>query len=230
MNVRNIVLRACVALLAAAAGCGKETDAGKQAAPAAQASRPGTLLPPLGEGARVVLEAEAGTVVSPMVVVPFEPYRHPRLGVQVASGGECVSIPDGVNPKDAKETALEGRVTLEFTVPKDGKYYIYPRAWWLDQCGNSFGMLIDGRNPTARPESTAALRPLIVGGDTTLEVWHWIKLMPDDVKSNAPRAFTLTRGRHTVTFTNREDGPKLDQIYITDDPDDRPAGIVKMTK
>ena len=52
-------------------------------------------------------------------------------------------------------------------------------------------MIVDGR------------RPLIVT-DSTCQVWHWVKLTPDDVK--------------------------LDQIYITDDPDDRPVGMVKVMK
>ena len=147
-----------------------------------------------------------------MVVEEIQPSSHPVLGPQSASGGRCVAVPEGAN-KDRKENP-RGKVTMKFNVPKNGTYYIHPRVWWKDGCSNSFGMAVDGAKP-------------IMVTDATYEVWHWVKLMPDDPRSSVPSGFKLAKGKHAVTFTNREDNVKLDQAYITDDPRAAPVGIVE---
>jgi hypothetical protein len=207
-------------LALAVAGCDNGAEPPKQAAP--KPTQKPTLLPELDTGFSVVLEAEAGAVEPAMVVEVFTPHEHADLGLQEASGGRCVSVPKGAN--DAAKQAklpLPGSVTLTFSVPKEGVYYIWPRCWWDDQCSNSFGMLLDGGS------QVAGAKPILVTG-TVYRAWRWIKFQALDPASGAPRGFRLIQGEHTITFTNREDQVKLDQVYITDDPYDVPSGI--MTK
>lgn len=173
------------------------------------------LLPALGGSEAVVLEAEAGKVEASMVVETFASYRHPKTGLQEASGGRCITIPKDANKAcKAENKDPAGKVELTFSVPKDGTYYIHPRVWWKDGCSNSLAMAVD---------TSAA----ILLTDGIYENWHWFEFKPDDFKSNAPRAFKLKKGEHTITFSNREDDVKLDQVYVTSDPDDRPAGIMQ---
>jgi len=169
------------------------------------------LLPALDRSAAVVLEAEAGNVEPAMVIEEFAGSVHKSLGLRKTSGGRCVSVPKDANA--AQKNKPKGTLALTFSVPKDGVYYIHPRTWWKDGCGNSLGMSVDGAPP-------------MLVSDGTYETWHWIKLNPDDFKSDAPRPFKLTKGEHTLTFSNREDDVKLDQVYVTSDPDDRPAGVM----
>lgn len=169
-----------------------------------------SLLPPLGSSFEIVLEAEDGEFEPDMVVEEIRP----RTGViGRASGGKCIAVPPDTNV-GRKKKYPEGKVVLKFSVPRDGKYYIFPRVWWFDQCGNSLGMIVD-----QRPERIFA--------DTTYKSWLWHKFQPKDAFSNDPRAFTLKKGEHTLTFKNAEDHVRLDQIYITDRPDNRPIGIMK---
>ncbi|MFH1730217.1 MAG: hypothetical protein ABIF82_01020 [Planctomycetota bacterium] len=187
-------------LLTALAGCGEDRP------PEAR------LLPPVDDAVIIVLEAEGGTFEPAMTVEDFAECTHPEAGLQEASGGRCIAVPKDANKADKDNP--KGRLVLKFTVPKDGTYYVHPRVWWKDGCGNTLGMAVDNS------------APLLVT-DSTYEVWHWVKLNPDDFKSTAPRPFKLKKGAHTITFSNREDDVKLDQVYITNDPDDRPAGVMR---
>jgi len=228
MASRHALVRAAILLLViAVAGCGKTHGGGDGNDPAKTTKAGPDLLPPLEDTCTIVLEAEDGEVEAPFRVEVFVATRHAK-GLQRASGGKCVGIPDGVNPKDPKVKApYKGRLALTFTVPQDGKYYIFPRAWWYDQCGNSFIMKVD--DGVELDVSTPVTK-------ATEKTWEWIKLPGRRTVKRAgatirlPRAFKLKKGKHTLTFLNREDGPKLDQVYITDDPEDSPKGLMKKTE
>jgi hypothetical protein len=217
LRVHPALRTATVAVALLAFGCGDGTGR------AADKGGKNKLLPLLDEGISIVVEAESGVVEPSMVVEEVKPDT--GLKGQEASGGRCVSVPKGANKacKKAKEDP-KGKVTVTFTVPKAGTYYIYPRCWWFDQCGNSFGMLIDGKNPLARRGSAKARKPMTVTG-TAYKAWNWIKFKALDNASTKARAFKLSKGKHTMTFTNREDDAKIDQIYITDDSTDVPQGV-----
>ena len=201
-----LFFRFCALLsLLTPAGCGDPSAP----SPAALAPR---LLPAENQPARIILEAETGAVEPAMIVEDFQPVNHPQLGLQTASGGKCVAVPRDANKADKKHP--KGQVTLQFTVPKDGTYYIFPRVWWTGGCGNSFGMALDGG-------------PALTVTDGDYDRWHWIKLLSDDPSATTPRPFTLKKGQHALVFTNREDASRLDQVYITDDPKDAPTGIMQ---
>jgi len=207
-----------VALIAGSAGCGQAADdAGvKGKEPGTQ----NTLLPPLPAGVKIVLEAEDATPEPDMVIEEFKPVRHPDLGMQKASGGKCAYVPKGVNDlaksEEGQKKGIEpkGKLTLKFSVPKEGKYCIYSRTYWTGGCSNSFTMVLDNHKPL---ELT----------DGTYYVWHWVTLRSEDPgELLSSRAFTLTQGEHTLVFANREDDTRLDQVYITDNPADKPAEIM----
>jgi hypothetical protein len=207
MRDLNTWLRAAFFVLALApAGCGDTEGT------AGQGGEGGNdLLPALDQGVRIVLEAEDSDEIEPAMVKETLPAPRPGTqSIHKASGGKCVSVPKDAN-KERKENPV-GKVTLKFEIPKDGTYYIYPRTWWKDGCGNSFGMSVDGGEP-------------ISVTDSTYEAWHWIRLSRRG--SALPRPFKLKKGKHTLTFVNREDHARLDQVYITDDPYDRPEGVMK---
>lgn len=209
LRSRTMAFLAMVVLAGCGSGEGKGADAGESPPPVRN------LLPPEDTGVRIVLEAEAGQVEPNMVIEEFQPVRHPDLGLQEASGGKCVLVPKDAN-KECKlnKTEPKGKVVLEFSVPKEGEYYIYPRVFWLGECWDSMEMSVDGG------------KGLLVT-DTRYNHWHWVKFSSPDETSTAPRSFRLAAGRHTLMFKNREDGTRLDQVYITDDPDDRPTGMKK---
>jgi hypothetical protein len=214
-------------LVCIAAGCGEGDSANASTANrtggdtgAAVGNGDGTggeraLLPALG-GFALVLEAESGEVKPPVVVEDFAP-KGPGVK-QKASGGKCIAVPWGAN-KECKEKKTEpvGSVELTFEVPEDGTYFIYPRVWWMGEgkgCSNSFWMTLNGGK---RISIT----------DATPDAWHWIKLKPLEVGGPKYRPFKLKKGKHTLVFLNREDGTKLDQVYITDDAEDVPAAIMQ---
>jgi hypothetical protein len=126
-----------------------------------------------------------------------------------------------VNKKDSAsaEHALEikqgagsgskvgGRVTYKFTVSEDGTYIFWARVWWLDSCGNSFTFSYNNG------------KKITLGNDNTYKRWHWKK---SRIK------LKLSKGEHTLTIFNREDGIKIDQLLITNDKLYIPQGIEKI--
>jgi len=220
MRTASWYLRLCALLaLLSALGCdetqgrgqasgGKKGD-GRQAAKKQGDHPAGAPMPKL-------LEAEGGDVGLDMVKGAAEdaPGRGDRYR---ASGGRCVYVPPNTNVGPKKKNP-KGHVRLTFTAPKDGKYYIHPRVWWTDGCSNSMGLIIS-QNGKARRET--------VFTNSTYKAWQWFKFPSPDPASEHPRAFRLKAGECVLTFTNQEDNVKLDQVYVTDDPEDAPAGVME---
>ena len=171
-----IAFSAMLVLAGCGSGEGKGADAGESLVPVRN------LLPPEDTGVRIVLEAEAGLVEPDMVLEEFQPVRHPDLGLQEASGGKCILVPKDAN-KECKlaKTEPKGKVVLDFNVPKEGTYYIYPRVFWLGECWDSMEMSVDGG------------KALLVT-DTRHNHWHWVKFSSLDETSTAPRAFRPASG------------------------------------
>lgn len=168
-------------------------------------------LPPVGKGFSLVIEAESGDIAAPLKIEDFAPRNHPQAGPQNASGGKCILVPEEV--KKDKSKPPTGSVKLVFKVPADGTYYIHPRVFWQHGCGNSINMIMNDAEPVA-------IR------DANYQVWHWITLVTGP-KLDKVKGFALKAGENTLIFANREPGVRLDQVFITDDPEKRPAGIMK---
>ena len=147
----------------------------------------------------VCFEAEATqSIEAPMQQASFNENSaaEQRKVAEAASGKSYLEIPQGKgNPPEI----LTGKAEWKFSVAQDEDYFMWCRVWWVDSCGNSLSVSVDGAKPFA------------LGQDATFKAWHWVK---------APARLTqldLTKGPHTLKISNREDGVKIDQILLVDD-------------
>lgn len=156
----------------------------------------------------VCFEAEATTnIVHPMRIAAPEKAARPGSADEV-SQGKYVEIPEGAG-YPPKVTA--GEATWTFEIPAAGRYYLWCRARWDNECGNSISMSIDDA------------KPFTFGQDATYESWHWVR---------APRRLAqleLTQGTHTLQAKNREDGVRIDQILLVRDKRYVPVGVEDTT-
>ena len=120
-----------------------------------------------------------------------------------AAGGVYLEIPQGAG----KPPDVQGEAAFEFVVDKPGTYYLWARVWWLDGCGNSLGMSLNGE------------KEFTFGQDATYKQWHWVKAPARLSQLN------LQAGKQTLKVANREDGVAIDQILITRNKRYVPVGI-----
>jgi len=144
----------------------------------------------MAAGHKLCFAAVSATEVeAPMVVV--------TNGVAGASG-PYLEIPDGSgNPP--KVTV--GKAVYTVDIPADADYTLWARVYWEDECSNSFTVVI-GDQPG-----------FLFGENATYKVWHWVKYPV----ARTAKPIRLTKGTHTLTFHNREDGVRLDQILLSAD-------------
>jgi hypothetical protein len=149
-------------------------------------------------GHRVCFAAvTAGTVEAPMVAV--------TNGVPGASG-PYLEIPEGAgNPPKVEK----GKAVYSLDIPADADYVLWARVYWDDECGNSFTVAV-GDQPG-----------FVFGEDATYKAWHWVKYPV----SRTAKPIRLTKGKHSLTFHNREDGVRVDQILLTTDRRSVPVDI-----
>ncbi len=121
------------------------------------------------------------------------------------SGEKLIEIEQGAG----EGSKAGGSAKYKVDIKEDGTYYVWARCWWLDSCGNSFGMKIGDK-----PE-------FIMGNDGTYKSWHWIK---------SKVSIKLDKGAYDIEILNREDGIKIDQILITNDRKLVPVDIEKSEK
>ncbi|MBO7655188.1 MAG: hypothetical protein J6U40_09730 [Kiritimatiellae bacterium] len=154
----------------------------------------------IAAGPKICFEAEsAGVIEQPMAV-----YTN---GVAGASG-PYLEIPEGVgNPPKRNE----GKAVFTVEIPKEGAYTLWCRCWWNGECSNSFSVSLDDQ-PV-----------FLFGEDATYKTWHWVKYPV----SRTVKPLNLTEGKHTLTFFNREDGVRLDQILLSADKRFVPMDIEK---
>ena len=130
-----------------------------------------------------------------------------------ASGGKCIEIPDKVGkPEDGKFA----RAVYKLQVKVSGHYTFWCRRKWLDACGDTLAVRFD---QVGRPHAEAAL---FGGSDSKPVRWAW---SPVYVESGKVQQFYLAAGEHVMEILNREDGPRVDVILLTDDPDYVPQGM-----
>jgi len=156
-------------------------------------------------GMNTLIEASsAAAVTAPMRLVDTSDKENaPKKIIAGAAEGKYLEIPQGVG----KPPEVKGDATLSFAVAKKGTYYLWARVWWLDGCGNSFGVSIDDG------------KEFTLGQDATYKKWHWVK-----VKARLSQ-LNLEAGEHTIKISNREDGIAVDQILFTTNKRYVPVGI-----
>ena len=133
---------------------------------------------------KIVVEAESYYSIKPSMTLGQS---------QSASGGKYVYIPlrrpHGENEAGPYD---DGNALYKVKIPVAGRYQLWARTHWHDECGNSFFVIVDGQHKSW------------IGEDGTVQKWHWVK----------GKAYQLSAGIHTFKFQNREDGAKLDQFLL----------------
>ncbi len=112
-----------------------------------------------------------------------------------ASAGQYVWVPNG-SGNDGP-----GYVELSFTVPTTGDYSLWGKVIAPSGADNSFYVAVDGGTDYYWS----------ISGDPT--TWTW-----DEINT-----YTLNAGTHTVRIKQREDGTKLDQLWITNEAGSTPG-------
>ena len=117
-----------------------------------------------------------------------------------------------LNSDKAEPGKLPGRASYVFDAPRKDTYYIYLRAKWRDNCGNSAWVKIDdGQWFNLEDEEGQQ-------GEKNY-AWAWHPLMV----GGAAKGYELSVGPHTLWFNVREDGPKLHQWLISTEAQ-KPSG------
>jgi hypothetical protein len=164
-------------------------SAGKQSSSAAVATVVSNA-PSAPANVRIVIEAEAGVLQSPMAK-----RRDTR-----ASGKFYVST----------NTANDGAVSYTIDLPEDARFVVWCRVLAPTDTRDSFSVLVDGTGADVYD----------VAEGTWSASWQWSVVNGRGGGAPAtlnPRLFNLSKGRHTLTFAGREADTRLDQIIVTND-------------
>ena len=151
--------------------------------------------------ARILLEAESGTIEPPMA----------KIEKEGASGGVCVWAPEDPEKKKAMKG---GSVQLPFAVKAAGKYKIWARVFWRHGCANSLDLILKKK---AEPVDQVLRMGSIT--NSNYEVWQWIQWQREPLD--------LAAGDFTLIVANRENGAYVDQVLFTQDVESVPQGIEK---
>ncbi len=145
------------------------------------------------------LEAESATLTAPMQ----------SLADGTASGGRCITVAPGNVSMSAVPT--NGRATWSFNLSDTGRYRFWGSVINPTDANDSFWVRIDG-GAWIKWNDQAPL------GTT----WHWVRIW-DSGAGGAPVEVDLAAGAHTLELAYREDGAKLDQLFIVDSATATPA-------
>jgi len=211
---RASTLAAVMATLATLASCD-----GKRA-PASRSGDGGFDFP---DPERIILEIESGEVGKPFEVTDDAE----------CSGGRCAVLAEiwetdqELNPtfrlasdpkkffslKAAKANPAgealvpNGTIEIPFTVKKAASYDLWVRAWFNSGCGNSFDLSVNSPPPVDTDgDGTWDENVPDTYSHSTYQRWKWIE--------NRNIRLDLAEGPHVIRIFNREDGIKLDQVFM----------------
>ena len=111
-----------------------------------------------------------------------------------ASGDKYVTIHPGNNNLDNAPVDAAGLLTYTFEVKESGTYELYSRLICPSPNDDSFWIKMNNGSFALWNGINAA-------------TWQWFDF---------PSSFELSKGKHKLTIGYREDGAKLDKIWITD--------------
>ncbi|MEO8429180.1 MAG: choice-of-anchor Q domain-containing protein [Verrucomicrobiota bacterium] len=141
-------------------------------------------------GAAIRLEAESGTLTSPMTLAA-DP---------LASGGQYVSSP----------VSGAGSVSYTVNIPAAGQYVIWCRVLASSSAHDSFFVSVDGGTEDVYD----------VAENTWSSHWQWSRVTGragGSALTLNPRIFTLSGGAHTLLFRARDPDTRLDRLVVTGD-------------
>jgi hypothetical protein len=135
-------------------------------------------------------------------------------GERKASGDKVLCIAN-TQPGRSKPGAAAYRIR----VPQDGTYFLWAHAIWTTGCGNSVFLQLD----------IFKKAQLVLGGDATFNVLHWVTLSDSGNNSGNPLPLRLKKGELLLTLGAKENGIMLDQFVLTTDAKFEPAGTYEPT-
>ena len=159
---------------------------------------PKKILPPPapGQDFTLFLEAESGTIVSPMAI----------LNDPAANGKRFI----------ATSAAIKGTATYKFTVPATNQYYLWARVIAPSSSYNTFFFSMDDEPDEVYDAAEKHFSP----------AWQWNRwsgrLQGHSAQNDEPRIFQLAPGVHTLHLRGREVNSKLDRLCITSNPNFQP--------
>ncbi len=118
-----------------------------------------------------------------------------------ASNGKFIYVPN--------DLGYNGRVTFKVNIKKSGNYVLWGRVIGPGPYDDSFFVQMDGKS----------LNLWDMGGDTS---WNWQAV--SNRGGQDPVVFKLSKGTHTITIRQREDGAKIDKMLLTSDIHYTPTG------
>ena len=127
---------------------------------------------------------------------PMQKGNDPR-----ASDGEYIWVPEDFGDNYESPGGDPGFVRFPITVPQTDIYYLWAKVLAPDSQSNSFFVTSDGG---------LVEDPWHISRKSS---WRW-RLVTE---------LSLSEGSHVIGFNRREDGTKLDRIFVTDDPESSPT-------
>jgi hypothetical protein len=146
----------------------------------------------------VYFEAESGQVL-PSMTIDKDPS---------ASAGAYVWMP---GQPGGKGNGF-GNVTFKLNIPRSADYYLWGRVLSPTPDDDSFNVkILQGLKPLVRTAAWAL---------GTHKQWTWVRMTLGD---NRQTAFALHPGEVTLQISVREDGTRIDRLFITSIPDELPT-------
>jgi cysteine-rich repeat protein len=146
---------------------------------------------------RLYREAESVSILDPLLIVSDA----------TASGGAYIQVKDGLNTGNTVPTT-SGFASYTFSVTTTGKYRVFGRFFTPSSSDDSFWVRLDSGPWTLWNNIFTR-----IGGTP----WKWDEVH-DSQAADAIVQYTITTtGSHTLQIGYREDGAKLDRIFITSD-------------
>lgn len=120
-----------------------------------------------------------------------------------ASNGSYVVAPNGTQSLSAASTDLNDLLTFDFHVTEAGSFKVWGRVITPSADDDSYYVQID-------ESSWATWNGIPTGNE-----WHWDDVHSGYSNSDPAVVYELDTGYHTLNICFREDGAKLDKIYLT---------------
>lgn len=154
---------------------------------------------------RLIFESEnADRIEAPLRRVEKDAPRDGHAFLEDASGEAYLQIPQGSgNPPKVPE----GKAVYTLEVGESGRYVLWCRVYWEDECGNSLNVQLEDGPVFA------------IGQDAVYKRWHWVRSPP-----RLP-LLRLEPGTYRLTLGNREDGVAVDQVALSNERRFVPMGI-----
>jgi regulation of enolase protein 1 (concanavalin A-like superfamily) len=148
-----------------------------------------TVTPPV----QMYFEAESGAVTAPMQLAADA----------TASAGGFIQVAPGNN--SSASAPATGRAAYSFSVASAALFRLWGRVIAPTNADDSFWVRMDGSATWSK-----------WNGIPLGAAWHWVVVHNGDTPG-APVQFNLGAGNHTLEIAYREDGTRLDRLFLTSD-------------